>query len=642
MPRGYGRFACLLVLPLGAFAACGPASAGAGVDGGGAICQPSDTSRCDGQVFSRCVGGHWQARGCGTGVCDPDSGCLACRPGTRYCTDQDVYECSADGAGGTFVETCPDLSLCDLGSCVSACDAVSRSNVGCEFWAVDLPNEYNCWSTNGGQTCNMPGLSGYSCAACQQFSVVVTNTSGFVVHVKVEQNNAPPGEPLDLQVVEEQDVGPLLLQIFNLPMREVDCTEWAVDSTGKLRRLNDTSTCLSSRAYRVTSNYPVVAYQFNPIENAFSNGASLLIPTSGLDADYWVLGWTVTNAVAVSPPGNVWEGIPDFASLTVVGVFPGTQVEVTPAHQTQASPDSAIPAANAGDTLQLTLGPFDVLNLASWQDGQHPTGDLTGSRVTATQPVAVFFSTQRSEAPDNTETYNPPAPPPPMDDQGRYQRCCTEHFEQQMFPISSLGTKFVVTRSPIRSTSGTAEPDFYRILASKPGTVVTTNNPDFPTLTITQPGAYARMWSRDDFIVTANEPIMIAQYVVGQDYLDGQYTVGGDPEFVLFPPQEQHRKEYVFLTPNTFDEDWAIIAAPESTEVLLDGSDVGEEFSPVCTRFPAGVLDGKGYVAIRCKVEDGPHLVQAAQEVGITVYGYYGVGSYGYPGGANVKQINIQ
>jgi hypothetical protein len=28
--------------------------------------------------------------------------------------------------------------------------------------------------------------------------------------------------------------------------------------------------------------------------------------------------------------------------------------------------------------------------------------------------------------------------------------------------------------------------------------------------------------------------------------------------------------------------------------------------------------------------------------VGAMVYGYYGVGSYGYPGGADVKQINIE
>jgi len=250
----------------------------------------------------------------------------------------------------------------------------------------------------------------------------------------------------------------------------------------------------------------------------------------------------------------------------------------------------------------------------------------------------VFSSGQRSMAPDDPDGYSPPAPRP-----ADYDLCCTEHFEQQMFPISSLGKQFVVTRTPPRQRGTSAsqwEPDFYRVLATKPGTTVTTNLPDFPTMTIAQPGQYAKLWSQQDFILESNEPIMVAQFAVAEQYLV-DYEVGGDPEFILFPPAEQHRQEYVFLTPSTFVKDYVIIAAPEGTAVSLDGTDVNVEFG-LCERYPAGTLNSKMYNALRCPVEDGPHTIIATEPVGISVYGYYSVGSYGYPGGADVRQINIQ
>jgi hypothetical protein len=39
-------------------------------------------------------------------------------------------------------------------------------------------------------------------------------------------------------------------------------------------------------------------------------------------------------------------------------------------------------------------------------------------------------------------------------------------------------------------------------------------------------------------------------------------------------------------------------------------------------------------------VEDGAHTVDATQPVGIMVYGYYSVGSYGYVGGSDLERIN--
>jgi hypothetical protein len=345
-------------------------------------------------------------------------------------------------------------------------------------------------------------------------------------------------------------------------------------------------------------------------------------------------------------PGTILEGIPDFMYVTVVGVQDGTNVQIVTTQATQEGADGGAPVAGAeiGGTISATLGPFDVLAIASRAPSsvaeaatQH--GEFTGTRVTADKPVVVFSSGQRSMAPDDPDTYSPAAPHP-----AGHDLCCTEHFEQQMFPISSLGTQFVVTRTPPRQ-AGTSpsqwEPDFYRVLATRPNTTVTTNLPEFPTMTIAQPGEYARFWSQRDFILESNEPVMIAQLAVAQQYLVNP-TVGGDPEFILFPPAEQHRQAYVFLTPPTFQNDYVVIAAPEGGQVMLDGEDVNVVASPVCGRHLVGTLDGRTYNALRCPVADGPHLLGAVDPVGISVYGYNSGASYGFPGGSNFTQVNTQ
>jgi hypothetical protein len=627
----------IAVAALGGAAGCGPSTSGDSPDAG-ASCSSSEPAHCEGPTWLTCVGGKWQSELCPQpSICVDGLGCRTCKPNSGYCSSQDAYVCKADGTDWELIETCRPEEQCVAGGCIGPCDEMgdNRSNVGCEFWSVDLPNEYYCQSINGGQTC-IPGMMGYGCAACQQFAVAIANTSDFAVTVTIEQNDAEPGQPPSLSQVDQQTVQPFDLKVFQLPMREVDCTEWYTDSAGKLRRRGDSMTCLSSKAYRIKTTYPVVAYQFNPILNDFSNGASLLIPTNGLDNDYLVMGWSTANPIAIDIPGQAMEGMPDHMAVTVVAVRSGTHVTIKTTHMTQASPDGGIPEHEKGDTIEVDMNAFDVFNLSSRQNLQNPTGDFTGTRVTANNPIVVFSSSQRSLVPGFSLDKYTPRPPEPS---GDYEVCCTEHFEQQMFPITSLGTKFVVTRTPIRST-GAPEPDLLRILATKPGTTVTTSLANFPSFTL-DAGGVADFWATEDFVVTANEAIMIAQYAVCQQFIES-YSVGGDPEFVVFPPIEQFRKDYIFLTPPTFQKDYVIIAAPEGTQVTLDGQDVGGEITTLCDKFPAGVVDTVSYNAIRCPVEDGIHRVQADQPVGITAYGYYGVGSYGYPGGADVRQINIQ
>src|SRR4051812_34084885 len=102
-----------------------------------------------------------------------DGGPSACTANSEYCDGNDVYQCNADGTGGTLVMACP--AACSNGACKTPCEAAADtpSNVGCDFWAVDLDNE----------SFNMVGAS--NDAAAQQFSVVAANDNDYAVSVTV-------------------------------------------------------------------------------------------------------------------------------------------------------------------------------------------------------------------------------------------------------------------------------------------------------------------------------------------------------------------------------------------------------------------------------------------------------------------------
>lgn len=578
-------------------------------------------------------------------------GCVLCEPGGRKCDGQTVLTCDASGEGFNQGDTCDvDANVaCRRGSCVDLCEEArdQRSNVGCEYWAIDLDNVY---------------LSAASNAAEQQFAVVVSNAQPDVAaEVTIEQDDTSPGDENDPLLVTRATVPPFSLTVFKLGPREVDGSPPGEYNTG-------THTALTRAGYRIKTSVPVVAYQFNPLENVnvFSNDASLLKPvealgdTPGLMRDsYVVLGWPQTIASTDDPDTNFNPSNPvDFrAFLSIVGTRANTRVQVIPS--TFVLGGGPIEDTDAGETLEVELQPFDVLNLET----DDFNADFTGSLIRADQPIAVFSGTEASDA--------------PWFDTLTERQCCADHLEEQLDPIRTAGKYFVASISPNRTAAlalaGASvgvenQVEYFRAIAvTEAGAQLSVTVPGTGVQIVTLPerGDSIEITSPTHFVIESDNPIMLGSVSPSQDAARVPNGLpGGDPSFMIIPPVEQFRASYVFLTPDKYVFDFIRIIAPPDTEMQFDGRPLDEALD--CERRSGDSLNetergaseppfwvyscqlsfpivdtsfDTDAVVLEGTQNDGVHRLEATRPVGLLVDGFDRYVSYAYAGGTELTQI---
>lgn len=560
---------------------------------------------CEFGTYVACDGTRTACEAMGQ-ACVPTQGCVTCAPGLRYCVGNEVYQCSEDGStAGTPIETC-DVNAgftCSDGVCKTGCDVAAdqASNIGCEFWAVDLDQQ-----------------DGLLDPASADWGVALSNTGDSPANITIQINEAPQGMPQQLMTVQQLTVPPNALAALILPIRELDCGTVPND-------YDSPGTCLSSRAFRITSSSPIVVYQFNVFENAYSNDASLLLPTTALGLQYRVVGWGAGHPVFIA------AGLPlDRSYITVVGTAPDTNVTVRPSWRIKGNPPIA--ATGQGGEIKVKIGPFDVLNLetdnATFQDDMKTAADLSGSLVFADKPIAVFSGVETTAVPG---VFQEVPAFPGWDSMAEFANCCLDHLEEQLFPMESVGKSYVVTRSPVRSTTGYREPDVIRFVGAAEVANITTSLPAPDNAFTLQPGEVRTTWTHDNFTATSDKPFLIGQFLVVQGRIDGATT--GDPDMTVFPPVDQYRNKYIIPTPGGWDASWVVISAEVGAMVALDGNPVS------CPTEPAGMVDGKVYESRKCSLTQGVHTLTGDKPFGITMYGYGTAGSYALVGGADVKRI---
>ncbi|HEX7671388.1 MAG TPA: IgGFc-binding protein, partial [Polyangiaceae bacterium] len=423
-----------------------------------------------------------------------------------------------------------------------------------------------------------------------------------------------------------------------------------------------TNTALTRAAYRVRSTVPIIAYQFNPLENVnvFSNDASLLKPIEalktggGMAPSYVVLGWPQTIAVTDDPQTN-FGGTPPLqlrAFLTLVGTAGNTHVRVhTRAPIVAGGP---VAATDAGGTVDFTLGPFDVMNL---ETGSF-RADFTGSIVETDAPVAVFSGTEASDAPAWKRIGD--------------RQCCADHLEEQLDPVRTAGKRFLAVVSPNRtdaliragadSLGHFDAPEFFRVAAAtERGAVLHTTLPaPDDEIQLTGLGDFADITSKIDFSMESSEPVSLASISPSQGAagIPGRLP-GGDPSLLVIPPVEQFRANYVFLLPDKYNFDFIRIVAPKAAKVRLDDADVTDVPGCVAAEIPTLGKKSDAFVVYRCQMSfptldlsaaamvplspgvqnDGVHQIVATDKVSVIVDGFDRNVSYAYAAGTELTQI---
>ncbi len=527
-----------------------------------------------------------------------------CVGGMRECvTPLSYHQCEADGsAWGEEIDCEPDTT-CHEGFCTNPCDRAENdpSSIGCLFYALDMDQ----WSWPVIEYDTSP------------YAIVASNTDDFFNAV-VSVQRRTGGAWVD---VEFHEIPPNSLYTFRMP------GDSHVEDTG----------IGSAVAYRVSSDYPIIAYQFNPIDTAdqASNDASLLLPVHTLDRHYYAVSW---RQLGMPIMGRESKGY-----VTVVGTQDDTYVTITPTANTVAGGD--VPAITAGDSYSTTIHDGDVLQIAT----QASAADLSGTYIEASAPVAVFGGHECADVPyhcDWCRDYSGSTPGgiEPEHEENTCAWC--DHLEDQIFPLSTWGETFVAARVPVRSTGSAVEAVYWRVVASEPATTVTIEERAGITLrlatgysnpAVLDAGEYldfemvGTTSNPGDSLVSANKPIMLAQYIEGQECTNRADNEGGDPALIIMVPVEQFLDDYVFLTPNTYDIDYVIVTRPEGATITLDSFDIPDtDFIPAAT----------GWEVARVEVGDDVHVISGTAPFGIIAVGYSPYVSYGYAGGMKLEAIN--
>ncbi|MEE2757918.1 MAG: IgGFc-binding protein [Myxococcota bacterium] len=558
-------------------------------------------------------------------------GCANTEPNVVDLTDASDANISGCALGAIrcvdgLEEVCNELGLwtrtSERGSCaVDLCANArrTRSYIGCEYWPVDLDNAIEILADKpNGARCSHPqynytdqirvcdgprqlgGLCdvgdvcppGYQCrdrSACilnaqrSPFSIVVSNPSDSLAANLVLTDAEGNSTNLSVQPNAVEKIYPDRLGLADM----------SVDHTS-----------LSRRAYQLLSDAPIVAYQFNPLDNVgvFSNDGSLLIPSHALDTIYYAL---TLPTMTRRPSKNDYSGY-----ISIVGTASNeTRIRVTPTGDIRGG--IGIVAITAGTTTEFTLGQGDVLNLEAAAGA-----DLTGTRIESVDGQTPFAVYVGHEAVIVTDLDPRRAP------------CCADHLEEQLFPASTWGSRFIIARTQPRPDSlrnGRAAPDLIRILAQKDDTEITFE----PAVTGLCPslnqGEFCDIFIDGDTAIDSSKPILVGHILLSTG---GQ---SGDPGLAFAAPYEQFRERYTFLVPDEYQQQYISVAAWGDRDVRIDGELISDRLTAVTGNWTAG----------RIRVGPGQHELTCPDKCSVLVHGYSPAVSYLFAGGLDLAAITL-
>ena len=492
---------------------------------------------------------------------------------------------TANNAGVYTVRLTATDSMGRSASCTVLVTATANSYLGTEFWGVTLSNSQLASGTTF------------------QYAIAIGNPNAAAVTVTVTGGAASA------------------TTTFSVPGNSTvtQTLPWVAAISHNSSTTSGFSPATSSRvtngAYRIVTSAPVSAYQFNPLTfttggatptYSYTNDASLLLPTVALTGNYIAMAHNSFYA--------------DGGFVTIVGTS-ATTTTVTVTLSAAITAGTGVTAAAAGTVQTYTLARGDVVQLISTyplppvctpSSGTctFQTADLTGTVISATQPVAVFGG-------HDCTNMSWPA--------GASMAC--DHLEQQLFPMETWGRDVVVSQLQDRSAT---ERYMVRIMSRENGNTVSFVPSSVHAAVALNRGQFVEFETASDFEVTGTQPILVGQFMEGQDTTAGA-TVG-DPSFVLEVPTPQYRTNYNFVVPSTYTSSFINVVGVVGATMLLDGTALSA--TPL-------TIPGTSWAVWRQALPAGSHTITTtgAAGFGLKVLGVASYTSYAYPGGLDLRAL---
>ncbi|MFH1809738.1 MAG: IgGFc-binding protein [Pseudomonadota bacterium] len=632
----------------------------------------ADAHQVDSQLHDT---GHADAGAPDSSVVDgatPDTA-LLCTPSQPYCVSTYTRgTCNAQGTGPSSTQNCDSVAgqMCipSTGQCLSACQAVAGtpSSYGCDFRFAITDNS----------------LSDDLAAGSDAFPAAVVVTSVSEAGARITLRNAAGA----LVVAS----GPLHLLDRNfsssIPAIDISSTQVGSGATSVLDGLavdqllldpGDVATILlpadailgsgvSPASFHLSSTQPVAAQLFNPIccNFAYTNDASLLLPTTAWRQSYYVLSTAHRTWSAGLLGMEQNQSLASPAGIAVVAAENSTQVAIR-LRSGQAASDFAIagglPAFGTDtrypDQLRITLQAGQVLQLETAFNTAGP--DPTGLLVAASKPIGVFGAHQCAYVPEQSEA--------------------CDHLEEMLPPIETWGTTYLAVMPRMRNTnlgsSANQERMYYRLISASDGNRVSVDPLpadlrgaqaasatscafDVNGGVVLNDGQFCELGSRSSFRIQAQRPIGVSALFVGQvaTGLTEYGTHGGDPALSVLIPTEQWRAWYTVLAPEHYYDKLLTVIYGGNTLLYLDGVAIAPQTAGavgsselVETQRAVGTT---GYFVLTLRLSSGSHRIwsrpASAPGTGeldvldpgplfsVMSYGYDDFVSYAMPGGSNL------
>ena len=356
----------------------------------------------------------------------------------------------------------------------------------------------------------------------------------------------------------------------------------------------------TGKTIRVLTDKNSVVYAY--ITRSAISGATVCLPTQVLGKEYFSMNFT---QMSNDPNSNSY--------FTIIAVEDNTTVEITPSATTTNG-------WAAGTTNSVTLNKgqiYQVLGTVNGLNGVDLTGSLIKSVASGTggcKRIAVFSGSGKI-----------------------YIGCSnvgtSDNLYQQLYPTGSWGLKYLTVPSYNRPTN------YYRVIRKTATTNVWVNGVLIPAASFVN-GVYYQFSNAAPNVITASEPISVAQYFTTQGCGAGNGNGVYDPDMIVLNPVEQNISDVTLVSSNL------VAAQPQHhLHVIMRNGGTGIssfklDGNPVSTAswvtHPGDPTYSYLYLP---NVAQGYHTLKSDSGFNALAYGYASAESYGYSAGANVKDL---